>query len=115
MVLYRVVIASHMAHLRKSLKGAGGLPEEDGEHERRGRKANLRRSHRDIKGKSNKSTRSTTKTKNEIIKSVAIGIVCAAMLQLLLVFFLLSEDTDEWRRVGGVYQNEEFRRKKRRK
>ena len=87
-----------MAHLRKSLKGAeGGLPEEDGEHERRGRKANLRRSHRDIKGKSNKSTGSTTKTNFKIIKSVAIGIVCAAMLQLLFVFFLLSEDTDEWR------------------
>jgi hypothetical protein len=86
-----------MAHLRKSLKGAGGLPEEDGEHERRGRKANLRRSHRDIKGKSNKSTGSNTKTNFKIIKSVAIGIVCAAMLQLLFVFFLLSEDTDEWR------------------
>ena len=87
-----------MAHLRKSLKGAGGgLPEEDGEHERRGRKANLRRSHRDIKeGKSNKSTGSNTKTNFKIIKSVAIGIVCAAILQLLFVFFLLREDTDEW-------------------
>ena len=84
-----------MAHLRKSLKGAGGLPEEDGEHEeRRGRKANLR-SHRGIRGKSNKST-SNNKTKNKIIKSVAIGIVCAAILQLLFVFFLLSEDADEW-------------------
>ena len=85
-----------MAHLRKSLKGAGGLPcEEDGEHERRGRKANPR-SHRCIRYKSNKSTSSNNKTNNKIIKSVAIGIVCAAILQLLFVFFLLREDTDEW-------------------
>ena len=80
-----------MAHLRKSLKGAVEAPE-DGQQERRGRKANLS-SHHSIRVKSNKSKSNKT---NEIIKSVAIGIVCAAILQLLFVSFLLSEDTDEW-------------------
>ena len=86
-----------MAHLRRPLKGgAFGLPEEDGQRERgRGRKVNLSSSsHHGIRVKSKKST-SNNKT-NEIIKSVAIGIVCAAILQLLFVSFLLSEDADEW-------------------
>ena len=83
-----------MAHLRKSLKGAVGAPEEDGRRERRGRKAHLSSHHHSVWVKSNKS-KSNNKT-NEIIKSVAIGIVCAAILQLLFVSFLLSEDTDEW-------------------
>ena len=89
MVLYR---RNHvMAHLRKSLKGAVEAPE-DGQQVRRGRKANLS-SHHSIRVKSNKSKSNKT---NEIIKSVEIGIVCAAILQLLFVSFLLSEDTDEW-------------------
>ena len=86
-----------MAHLRRPLKGgAVGLPEEDGRRERgRGRKVNLSgSSHHGIRVKSKKST-SNTKT-NEIIKSVALGIVCEAILQLLFVSFLLSEETDEW-------------------
>ena len=80
-----------MAHLRKSLKGAVGAPEDDESgmmrHQERRRKETTPSKH--------KSNIRKSKT-NKIIKSVAIGIVCAAILQLLFVSFLLSEDTDEW-------------------
>ena len=51
---------------------------------------------REGKKRSRKTNNKPNNKTNKIIKSVAIGIVCAAILQLLFVFFLLSEDTDEW-------------------